>query len=85
MNEELKNGILSEVVIADGDLKETLVEYVGAKLSPINNEVTIEMVIDVLASEFPELVLAIAEENFLRGYSTGLTDSEHGFGGIKSQ
>ncbi len=85
MNEELKNGILSEVVVADGDLKETLVEYVGTKLSPVNDEVTIEMVIDVLASEFPELVLAIAEENFLRGYSTGLTDSEHGFDCVKSQ
>jgi hypothetical protein len=32
------------------------------------------MVIDVVADEFPELVLALAEENWIRGYQQALTD-----------
>jgi hypothetical protein len=78
-NNELTDGILGQVVGIDGELKERIVSYVGNKLNPVNNEVTIEMVIDILASEFPDLVLAIAEENFLRGYERGLDDSATGF------
>ena len=78
-NDEIKNGILGQVVTATGELREKVVSYVGEKLQPINDEVTVEMVIDVLASEFPEVVLAIAEENFLRGYDRGINDAEHGF------
>ncbi len=74
-SEELKDGILGQVVQVDGDLKESVVSYVGNKLNPVNDEVTIEMVIDVMASEFPEFVLAIAEENFLRGYAQGIDDA----------
>jgi len=73
-NDELKDGILGHVVAVDGELKESIVSYIGNKLNPVNDEVTIEMVIDVLASEFPEIVLAIAEENYLRGYSQGIED-----------
>jgi len=79
INDEMKDGILGHVVGTDGDLRESVVSYVGEKLKPINDEVTIEMVIDILASEFPEIVLAIAEENFLRGYKKGINDSENGF------
>ena len=56
-------------------LKELLVEYVGEKVKPENDEVTIEHVLDVMAEEFPEFVLALAEENFLRGYAQGLSDN----------
>ena len=73
--EEIRNGILNKLVISDGGLKDLVVDYVGTKLNPENEEVTLEMVIDVLADEFPEVVLAIAEENFLRGYSVGLDDA----------
>ena len=55
-------------------LKEYIVDYVGEKLSPENEEVTVEMVINVLANDFPEIVLALAEENFIRGYKQGLED-----------
>jgi len=78
-DDEIKNGILGQVVTAPGELRDKVVSYVGEKLQPVNDEVTLEMVIDVLASEFPEVVLAIAEENFLRGYDRGMNDSEHGF------
>ena len=40
--------------------------------------VTLEMVIDVLASQFPEIVLGVAEENWVRGYQQGLNDVESG-------
>jgi hypothetical protein len=33
------------------------------------------MVIGCLAEEFPEILLVVAEENFLRGYEVGLYDS----------
>lgn len=55
-------------------LKEYIIEYVGKKLNPETDEVTLEMVIDVLASDFPEVVLALAEENWARGYEQGLED-----------
>lgn len=64
------------ILKVDGQLKDIIVEYVGEKLQPENNEITLEMVIETLAAEFPEVVLALAEENFLRGYSQGIEDLE---------
>ena len=52
--------------------------YVGETLQPENNEVTLEMVIEVMAKEFPEFLLSIAEENFIRGYQQALLDTEEG-------
>ena len=45
----------------ESELKNYVVDYVGNKLSPENESVDIEMVINVFAEEFPELVLALAE------------------------
>ena len=53
-------------VNADSKLKEYLVEYVGTKLD--NEEVTVNMIAEVLAADFPEFAFAYAEENFIRGY-----------------
>lgn len=64
------------ILKVDGQLKDIIVEYVGEKLQPENDEITLEMVIEILAAEFPEVVLALAEENFLRGYSQGIEDLE---------
>ena len=63
----------TNVVVADPDspLKELIVSYVGEKLNPEDDAVTVEMVVDVLAQEFPELALAVAEENWVRGYEQG--------------
>ena len=58
---------------SDSELKNYLVEYVGTKLD--NEEVTVHMISEVLAAEFPEFVFAFAEENFLRGYQLGLDDA----------
>lgn len=64
------------ILKVDGQLKDIVVEYIGEKLQPKNNEITLEMVIETLAAEFPEVVLALAEENFLRGYAQGIEDLE---------
>ena len=74
VNESLtENPMLSMVVEKDSALKEYLVEYVGTKLS--NEEVTVNMIAEVLAADFPEFTFAFAEENFLRGYQLGLEDA----------
>jgi len=55
-------------------LKSLIVQYVGDKLSPDNDDVTVQMIVDVLADEFPEIVFSLAEENWVRGYEQGLED-----------
>lgn len=68
-----ENPMLAMTVDKNSKLKEMLVEYVGTKLD--NEEVTVNMIAEVLALEFPEFVFAFAEENFLRGYQLGLDDA----------
>ena len=68
------NPMLAMAVEPDSEVKEYLVEYVGTKLN--NEEVTVNMIAEVLASDFPEFMFAFAEENFLRGYQLGLNDAE---------
>jgi hypothetical protein len=72
----LENPMLKEEVKKDSPLKTYLVEYVGNQLRPQDGIITAEMMVEVLAKEFPELILAIAEENFLRGYEQALADVE---------
>ena len=59
-------------------LKAFIVQYVGAKLLAGTDEdsVTVEMIIETLVNEFPEIVLCLAEENFLRGYEQAFVDLE---------
>jgi len=63
-------------------LKEYIVDYVGNKIDsqsgPETLDVTVEMIIHVLTEDFPEIVLALAEENFIRGYEQGLNDQSIG-------
>jgi hypothetical protein len=73
-----ENPELQKPVEPDTEIKNWLVEYVGEALQPENNEVTLEMVIEVMAKEFPEFLLSIAEENFIRGYQQALLDIEEG-------
>ena len=72
------NEVLDEIVEPENELKKMLVNYVGEKQSPDSDSVTVEMIVDQLANEFPEFVLAVAEENFVRGYQQALTDVEIG-------
>ena len=67
------NPLLGLVVQPESELKEFLVEYVGTKFD--NESVTVNMIAETLAEEFPEFTMAFAEENFLRGYQLGLDDA----------
>jgi hypothetical protein len=67
--------MLAVAVEPDNELKNYLIDYVGKRLSPENEEVTVNMIAEVLATDFPEFVFAFAEENFLRGYQLGLDDA----------
>ena len=80
-----KNPVLDEVIETDNDLKSLLVQHVGEKLNPKDKNITIEMVIEVLADEFPELVMALAEENWIRGYEQGLDDVQVGKGLVEKE
>ena len=68
-----KNDMLAMAVAPDNELKNMLVEYVGRKFE--KEEVTVQMIIDAMAHEFPEFVFSFAEENFIRGYQLGLDDA----------
>ena len=68
------NPLLAMRVEKDSKLKEYLVEYVGSKHK--NEEVTVNMIAEVLATDFPEFTFAFAEENYLRGYQQGLGDAQ---------
>tara|TARA_R110000824_G_scaffold115419_2_gene266497 strand:+ start:2654 stop:2968 length:315 start_codon:yes stop_codon:yes gene_type:complete len=62
----------------ESDLKGYVVNYVGNKLNPENDEITVEMIVDVFSKDFPELVMAVAEENWIRGYQQALHDADEG-------
>lgn len=68
-----QNPDLTTIIERESGLKDYLVEYVGTKFDM--EDVTVAMIVDVLSLEFPEFMVAIAEENFLRGYKTGLDDA----------
>ena len=68
------NPDLQKLVEPDTELKNWLVEYVGEQLQPENDEVTLEMIIEVMSKEFPDFLLPIAEENFIRGYQQAMKD-----------
>jgi hypothetical protein len=73
-NQETENPALSEMVEPDTELKNWLVEYVGERCTPEDQRVTVGMIVDAVAEEFPEFVLAVAEENWVRGYQQAFYD-----------
>ena len=74
--DEWDNPELRESVEDDNELKAWLVGYVGNKHNPEDGNVTVEMIIETLAEDFPEFTMAVAGENFLRGYHQALCDLE---------
>lgn len=74
----MKNPDLSKQVIpTESELKNIIVNYVGKKLNPESDEITVENIINVFAEQFPEFLLAIAEENWVNGYTQALKDTEY--------
>ena len=76
MSIENENPDLFAPVQPVNEMKKWLVNYVGEKLNPENDEVNVEMIIQVMAEEFPEFLMPIAEENFIRGYRQAINDVE---------
>lgn len=70
--------ISSKEIKNDSDLKEILINFVGEKNNPENGEVTVEMVVDIMAQQFPEFLMVVAEENWVRGYKQALDDVAYG-------
>lgn len=68
--------LLKEVIPTESELKEVIVNYVGNRIKPDNDEVTVENIIDVFAEQFPEFLLVLAEENWINGYTQALKDTE---------
>jgi len=73
-----ENPTLTETVELDTEVKEWLVNYVGDKTDPEDGNVTVEMIIETMSTEFPEFLMAVAEENWIRGYHQALEDVEIG-------
>ena len=71
----MENTNLNKTVSTNTGLKELVVNYIGERLAG-PEEITVDMAVEVFAAEFPEFLLAVAEENFLRGYEQALTDVE---------
>ena len=65
-------------VVADNPMKTWLVDYVGQKLKPDNGEITVELIVEAMAQEFPDFLLVLAQENFIRGYQQALYDVDYG-------
>jgi len=71
-----KNPILIEAPAPDTELKSWLIEYVGNRCLSASGDVTVEMIVQTISEEFPEFLMAVAEENFFRGYEQALADFE---------
>ena len=77
MNKENERQITSVIPKDESPLKDLIVDFVGNKKNPTKNEVTIEHIAEVFAEEFPEFLLALAEENWVNGYTQALNDVEY--------
>ena len=74
----IEDNIAKVIVAPENPLKQMLVNYVGEHYSDNLEEeagVTVEMITSILALEFPELIILMAEENWIRGYKKGLDDA----------
>jgi hypothetical protein len=90
---DIENTTLKEKVLPENPMKQWLVNYVGETYSIAvekhNSEeqekmewdgnVTVEMIVESMSLEFPEFVMALAEENFIRGYQQAIDDTLEGF------
>jgi hypothetical protein len=74
---ETSNPNLKMIVFPETPLKHALVDFTGTKFNPDDGNVTVEMIIQALGEDFPELIWALAEENFFRGYEQALEDANN--------
>ncbi len=76
MSGKFENPNLTEIVAisTDTQFKKIVVDYVGKAMK--KEDVSVEDIVEVFTKEFPEFVLALAEENWIRGYEQALVDLE---------
>jgi hypothetical protein len=65
---------MEDVTEVNTEMKDWLVNYVGERHNPENEGVTVEMIVETMAQEFPEFLLVVAEENWIRGYHQAIDD-----------
>ena len=75
---DLENPDLEKAAIIDTAVKQFLVNYTGDKIKPEDEKVTVKMIVETVAEEFPEFLMAVAEENWVRGYHQALHDVGEG-------
>ena len=80
-----ENPDLNNIVEKDNGLKEFIVNYVGDKTDPESENVTVDNIIEVMAQDFPEFLMAVAEENWIRGYHQALVDVDEGQKGYEEE
>lgn len=74
----MSNTLLNkEVIPTESELKDIIVNYVGNTINPEVDDITVENIIQVFAEQFPEFLLAIAEENWINGYTQALRDVDY--------
>lgn len=74
----MKNPDLSkEIYPSESELKEIIISFMGTTSDSVNEKVTVEKVIDLFAEQFPELLVVVAEENWINGYTQALNDLEY--------
>lgn len=78
MSEIDENLDLTKEITPENPMKSWLVQYVGEKMKPEDGSVNTFMIVEAMAQEFPEFVLVLAEENFIRGYKQALYDIDYG-------
>lgn len=77
MSEISENPELTKQITSENPMKSWLIQYVGERFKPQNGTVNTAMIIEAMAQEFPEFVIALAEENFIRGYQQALYDVDY--------
>tara|TARA_Y100000310_G_scaffold324709_1_gene386946 strand:+ start:431 stop:727 length:297 start_codon:yes stop_codon:yes gene_type:complete len=78
--EAIGDSVLKQAIDVDSKLKRLIVDYVGINSKEYirDNEITVEMIVAIMADEFPEFLLAVAEENWIRGYRQAINDVDEG-------
>ena len=73
---EESEAAMTKVIEPTNPLQELFINYVGNKLKPEDDEVTVDMCIQVLAEEFPDFLAPVAEQNFFIGYNQAIRDTQ---------
>jgi hypothetical protein len=76
LSKRVKKKMEEEEVLPENNLKQLFLDYVGGIHNPEDGKITVEMIVSVMADEFPEFMLVMAEQNFTQGYKQALSDVE---------